>query len=156
MRTSTLAVVLAIGLASTTGAAEQKGLDACALLTRAEAEAAVGATVGEPDRQGGPTAGITLSTCQYFAKPRTGVVRLSAERYDSADLLKMVTEDFGKEDGDEMVPGLGQRAVWRSRGDVLKVIVDRDLLSLTLVPVSDGKAPKEKVVALMRKVLARR
>jgi hypothetical protein len=83
-------------------------------------------------------------------------VSLSFERYDSADLLKMITEDLGKEAGDEVVAGLGERAVWKDKAEQLKVVVDHDLLTLTLVPAKDVKPRKEQSIDLMKKILARR
>jgi hypothetical protein len=146
------AVAVAFGLAATTFAAAP---DACALLPKADAQAAVGAPVGEPTREGGPTAGVTVSICQYLSKPAAGFVRLRVERYGSPEMLAFVTDDWGKRAGDEPISGLGSRAVWSSKGRQLKILAERDVLALDLEPAAGAGPLRDQARALAKKIMAR-
>jgi hypothetical protein len=150
---SALAVTLGLGAATL---AAPVAPDACALLPKADAQAAVGAPVGEPMREGGPTTGVAFSVCQYLSKSPAGLVRLRVERYESPEMLAFVTDDWGKRAGDQPISALGSRAVWSSIGRQLKVLADRDVLALDLEPAAGTGPLRDQALALTKKILARR
>jgi hypothetical protein len=127
-------------------------LDPCALLTKADAEAIVGASLGEPDMQ---TAG-PFETCIYTNDAGTYVqVQVSSGVYTEStfdDAMQAAAEQIDIEA--KPVSGLGDKAYWLSgilwvqKGDVsLNVLVETpELFELRLQ--EDTEAEEQAALAL--------
>jgi hypothetical protein len=121
------------------------GLDPCALVTRADAEAVLGATLGEPERQ---TTG-PFETCIYGDDAGNYVqVQVSENVYTEStfdDAMKAAAEQVDIEA--EPVSGLGDKAywlvgvLWVQKGDVtLDILVQTpELTDLRLQGDAEGE-----------------
>lgn len=132
------------------------GLDACAILTREDAEAVLGAGRGdlstESQRVMGERSSATVAACRYSSrKAPSRSLTISIQRYDSAaDLQRAVG---GDDPMFQKISGFEGRAFWRPNAGMLELAAGRDHVVLS---IRDNGAPSlDQAKSLMRKAMAR-
>jgi hypothetical protein len=165
-----LIVLLLVGLVlagcggSATGASGQSGpIDACQLITKADAEAALGEAVKAPEN---PITGeglAAVTSCKYTvaSAPSVNNVSLIVRRLDSADAAKADFDQLKKDMEPKLnvtpndVPGLGDAAFW-SGGAVNQLAVLKGKVQLLIyVRGPQGISPEATAQALATKALGR-
>ena len=133
-------------------------IEACSLLTQAEVEAAISASVAEPASEAGKLGEVPFSHCTYMTKDDAEqvAVLLTVSTYRSEAEVKAFFEKAMKEVEKEtmQVRGVGDGAYWWMDKTTLFVREDEHMISVFLGPGVDGslKAAQdmaEKVVHRM-------
>ncbi len=107
-------------------AATADAIDACTLLTRADVDAVLGITVGDPQARQNGTGEFWLSTCNYSAETTHGILAASLllKPHHVADGPMKAYSDYesgliaelGKDVALTPVDGIGERAGWQDFG----------------------------------------
>jgi hypothetical protein len=124
-------------------------IDPCALVTKAEAEEALGAPVGEAEKPKEANIPPSLATCRYVAKSGQHVsvltitVRIGSSPSESKSGFESTKEMFT---GAQPVPGIGDDAFWF--GDQLNVLKGKVYLII-------GGVERDKAAALAQTALKR-
>ena len=131
--------------------ANASGLDACALLTKAEVEAAIGKSVLEPVQQNVPP----TYSCDYN-DPDTPIFSLASVSVIVSDTTEQAKGMFDQihenAEDDEAVTGIGQAAYW-SQAFGFDALVGRFLVTVDVDPqIADQKNIEQ---ALAAKAIAR-
>jgi hypothetical protein len=133
------------------------GLDACALLTGEEAEAALGAGRGDlsarSQRGVSGESSAVISACRYSSRTAPSrSLTISIQRYDSAAELERALGG-GNDPMFQKVSGFEGRAFWRPNAGMLELAAGRDHVVLSIR--ENGAPSLDQAKSLMRKVLAR-
>ena len=164
MKTTLLASVVllsgTISLGSQGGSANigssDDRIEACSLLTQADVEAAIGASVAEPAADTDKLGEVPFSHCTFTIKNDAELVAvlLTVSTYRSEAEVKAFFEKAMKEVAEEttQVRGVGEGAYWWMDKTTLFVREDEHMISVFLGPGVDGslKAAQdmaEKVVS---------
>jgi hypothetical protein len=117
-------------------------IDACSLLTQADVEAAIGASVAEQAPDTGKLGEVPFSHCTYMIKNDAELVAvlLTVSTYRSEAEVKAFFENAMKEVEKEttQVKGVGDGAYWWMDEATLFVRKDEHLISVFLGPSVDG------------------
>ena len=149
----TLATIIVAGLASTVVlAGEAPKDDACALLTKQDAVAALGEDVTQTDSKSGLAMGpgMTAASCEYsgsgYHKIHLSLIRLSL---DAAAMYKAMCAQKGKEG----LTGLGDSSCWYDKDhEELQVLKGTTFFSIELRGL---KSPTEPIKVAAKSVFAR-
>jgi hypothetical protein len=160
------AVVLACGAQAQAAAAPAKQVDVAAVVTKADAEAALGEPVKDPQPRNGDGADGYYSRCNYYSeRPGKSLVlrvhQSSAEKLDAKKQFEMLSSGSGKI---ENIKGLGDRAGY-SRGigqgfggdDKLMIVYvakGNALITVGIAGLDDDMEALNKAKDIAKKILA--
>jgi len=141
------------------------GIDACALLTKADAETVLGQPVKDPEHPVEGAATFNVTSCKYQVATegvfeRTSLIvtvpangdlgaAQAAFNVDKTTSLEM----FGVEAVD--VPGLGDQAFWVGGSGNNLAILKGNIHLILVVSTYEGEAPPQPVIDLANTILSR-
>jgi hypothetical protein len=139
-------------------------VDACALLTPADAAAILGGEVGAPTRSAVPGSGETVSQCSYAsddsgAVPRshrflTLLVRQSPAAPAAYDRARAAAKALTGSDPVE-VSGVGEKAYWTGGTYRQLTVLAKNVQLVVCVELGDGRDRVEGTKAVARKALSK-
>jgi hypothetical protein len=138
--------------APTGGAMTGKPIEACSLLTKADAEAATGEKLGDPEGK--------KSACTFIDKDGVKVVLLEVDSLNDPSTAKQMF-DIGRSNDAEPASGIGDAAVWGELmgAQRLRVLKGSYVVTLQIYVAREGgnvKEPSRKAaLALIPKVLGK-
>lgn len=159
------ALVLACGAQAYAAAAPTKQVDVAAVVTKADAEAALGEPVKEPQPRNGDGADGYYSRCNYYSeRPGKSLVlrvhQSAAGKLDAKKQFEMLSGGTGKI---ESISGLGDRAGYvKGNGQangaddkVMMVYVAKGnaLITIGLAGLDDDMAALNKAKEIAKKIL---
>jgi hypothetical protein len=136
-------------------------LDACALLTKEDAESFLGEGVGAPATTHTEAMGNTVTQCRYSASSgnkRVGLLLRQAATADEAAKIFRQARDSAKElSGVEpqMIEGLGESAYWTGGSLKQLNVLQGDAWLIVTTSPGNGTDPLEASKGVSRKILAR-
>jgi hypothetical protein len=164
-RTITGAVVLAVSLLPLISSAEDNRLDLAAVITKGDAQTALGEPVKDPQARSEEGADGHYSRCNYYSENpgRSLVLRV---RLTSAGQLKpkeQLEEMSGEKDKFKPVIGLGDKAALVREGPdkgprhalILYVAKGNAFIMVGISGIDDEKSVTEKAKTLARKILGK-
>ena len=164
-RTIAGAVVLAVSLLPLISSAEDNRLDLAAVITKADAQTALGEPVKDPQARSEEGADGHYSRCNYYSENpgRSLVLRV---RLTSAGQLKpkeQLEERSGEKDKFKPVTGLGDKAALVREGPekgprhalILYVAKGNAFIMVGISGIDDEKSVTEKAKTLARKILGK-
>ena len=161
-----VALLLAGGVQLRAAAAPAKQVDVAAVITKADAEAALGEPVKEPQPRNGDGADGYYSRCNYYSeRPGKSLVlrvhQSAAGKLDAKKQFEMLSGGNGKI---ESIGGLGDRAGYiKGNGQaagaddkVMMVYVAKGnaLITIGIAGLDDEMAALDKAKSIARKILA--
>jgi hypothetical protein len=164
-RTIAGALVLAVSLLPLISGAEDNRLDLAAVITKADAQTALGEPVKDPQARSEEGADGHYSRCNYYSENpgRSLVLRV---RLTSAGQLKpkeQLEEMSGEKDKFKPVTGLGDKAALVREGPekgprhalILYVAKGNAFIMVGISGIDDEKSVTEKAKTLARKILGK-
>jgi hypothetical protein len=143
------------------GTRAKEKLDACALLTKADAESFLGETVGTPATTHTEAMGNTVTQCRYSApsgNKRVGLLLRQAATADEAAKIFKQARDASKElSGAEpqLIDDLGESAYWTAGNLKQLNVLKGDAWMIITASAGNGADPLAASESVSRKILAR-
>jgi hypothetical protein len=146
-------------------AAPEKRIDLAAVITKKEAESALGEAVNEPQPRNGEGADGYYSRCNYYSlnPGRSLVLRVRQASPEQLAPVKQLEELIAGSAAIKPVTGLGDKAALASesadkgmsRSLMLYIVKGNAFVTVGIGGMSDEKVALEKARALARKILAK-
>lgn len=157
-------VALAVCALPSISQAEEKRIDLAAVITRADAQSALGEAVKDPQARNDEGADGYYSRCNYYSE-NPGKSLVLRVRLASAGQLepKKQLEEMSAEKDIKPVTGLGDKAALAKEGPdkgpahalILYIAKANAFVMIGISGIDDEKAAAEKVKTLARKILGR-
>jgi hypothetical protein len=155
---------IAWGLAGVSDAAEN-GIDLAALVTKADAQTALGEPVKDPQTRSGEGADGFYSRCNYYSENpgKSLLLRVRQTTAGQFEPKKQLEEMTSGNDKFKAVTGLGEKAAWTREGDergpghavMLYVTRKNAFVTVAISGIDDEKSATEKAKTLARKILGK-
>lgn len=157
-------VLVLCALTLTRGAAENK-IDLAALVTKADAQTALGEAVKDPQVRSDEGADGSYSRCNYYSENpgKSLVLRVRLASAGQLEPKKQLEEMSAGNDKFKSVPGLGEKAALvkdgpaKGPGHALMLYVAKGpaFVTVAISGVDDEKTATEKAKTLARKILGK-
>src|SRR3954468_12649329 len=164
-RTIAAGIVLAVGALIFPGRAAENGIDLAAVITKADAQSALGETVKDAQARNEEGADGSYSRCNYYSENpgRSLTLRIRQAAPGQLEPKKQLEEMSAGNDKFKPVTGLGDKAAVvkegpaRGPGHVLMLYVAKGnaFITVGISGVDDEKSATEKAKTLAKKILGK-
>ncbi len=158
-------IVLVLGAFSFSGRAADNRLDLSSIVTKADAQAALGEAVKDPQARGEEGADGYYSRCNYYTENpgRSLVLRVRQASPGQLEPKKQLEEMTAGNDKFKPVAGLGEKAAIMKDGPekgpghalFLYVVKGNAFITIAISGIDDEKSGTEKAKTLAKKILAK-
>lgn len=158
-------VALAVCALPSISQAEEKRIDLAAVITRADAQSALGEAVKDPQARNDEGADGYYSRCNYYSENpgKSLVLRVRLASAGQLEPKKQLEEMSAEKDKLKPVTGLGDKAALAKEGPdkgpahalILYIAKANAFVMIGISGIDDEKAAAEKVKTLARKILGR-
>jgi hypothetical protein len=158
-------VALAVGALLFPSLAAEKQIDLAAVITKADAQSALGEAVKDPQARNDDGADGHYSRCNYYSENpgRSLTLRIRQAGPDQLDPKKQLEEMSAGNDKFKAVKGLGDKAAFAKEGPdkgaahvlMLYVAKGNAFITVGISGVDDEKGATEKAKTLARKILGK-
>ncbi|MFL6521025.1 MAG: hypothetical protein ACJ8NS_12450 [Chthoniobacterales bacterium] len=164
-RTIGATIVLVLGALSFTARAAENRIDLSSIVTKADAQAALGETVKDPQARGEEGADGYYSRCNYYTENpgRSLVLRVRQASAGQLEPKKQLEEMTAGNDKFKPVTGLGDKAAIMKDGPekgpghalFLYVVKGSAFITVAISGIDDEKSGTEKAKTLAKKILGK-
>lgn len=164
-RTIGAAIALVLGALSFSGRAAENRIDLGSIITKADAQAALGETVKDPQARGEEGADGYYSRCNYYSENpgRSLVLRVRQASAGQLEPKKQLDEMIAGNSKFKAVTGLGDRAVIIKEGPdkgpghalLLYIAKGNAFITVAISGIDDEKSGTEKAKTLAKKILGK-
>jgi hypothetical protein len=164
-RTIGATIVLVLGALSFTARAAENRIDLSSIVTKADAQAALGETVKDPQARGEEGADGYYSRCNYYTENpgRSLVLRVRQASAGQLEPKKELEEMTAGNDKFKPVTGLGDKAAIMKDGPekgpghalFLYVVKGSAFITVAISGIDDEKSGTEKAKTLAKKILGK-
>jgi len=157
------AVALAVCAFPPLGRAEEKRIDLAAVITKADAQSALGESVKDPQARNDEGADGYYSRCNYYSENpgKSLVMRVRLSSAGQLEPKKQLEEMTAEKEKFKPIAGLGDEAVLTREGPdkglrhglILYVVKANAFVMVGISGIDDEKAATEKVRTLAKKIL---
>jgi hypothetical protein len=159
------AVALAVCVLPSLSSAEEKRIDLATVITKADAQTALGEAVKDPQARNDEGADGYYSRCNYYSENpgKSLVMRVRLTSAGQLEPKKQLEEMSGEKDKFKPVAGLGDKAALVREGPekgprhglILYVVKANAFVMIGISGVDDEKSATEKAKTLARKILGK-
>jgi hypothetical protein len=159
------ALVLAVCAGPFASRGAEERIDLAAVITKADAQAALGEAVKDPQARGDEGADGYYSRCNYYSENpgRSLVLRVRQTSAGQLEPRKQLEEMTAGNDKFKPVPGLGEKAAIVKEGPdkgtghalMLYVVKGNAFITVGISGVDDEKAATERARTLAKKILGK-
>jgi hypothetical protein len=164
-RTIGAAIALVLGALSFSGRAAENRIDLGSIITKADAQAALGETVKDPQARSEEGADGYYSRCNYYSENpgRSLVLRVRQASTGQLEPKKQLEEMTADNNKFKAVTGLGDRAVIIKEGPdkgpshalLLYIAKGNAFITVAISGIDDEKSGTEKAKTLAKKILGK-
>jgi hypothetical protein len=164
-RTIGAAIALVLGALSFSGRAAENRIDLGSIITKADAQAALGETVKDSQARGEEGADGYYSRCNYYSENpgRSLVLRVRQAGAGQLEPKKQLEEMTARNNKFKTVTGLGDRAVIIKEGPdkgpghalLLYIAKGNAFITVAISGIDDEKSGTEKAKTLAKKILGK-
>jgi hypothetical protein len=154
-----------LGALSFTGRAAENRLDLSSIVTKADAQAALGETVKDPQARGEEGADGYYSRCNYYSENpgRSLVLRVRQAAAGQLEPKKQLEEMTAGNSKFKAITGLGDKAAMIKEGPdkgpghalLLYVVKGNAFITVAISGIDDEKSGTEKAKTLAKKILGK-
>ena len=159
------AVALAVCAHSPLGRAEEKRIDLAAVITKADAQTALGEPVKDPQARNDEGADGYYSRCNYYSESpgKSLVMRVRLTSAGQLEPKKQLEEMTAEKEKFKSIAGLGDKAALAKEGPekgprhglILYVVKANAFVMVGISGIDDEKAATEKARTLAKKILGK-
>jgi hypothetical protein len=159
------ALFLAVGALPFVSGAAEPGIDLAAVITREDAQSALGEAVKDPQARSGEGADGYYSRCNYYSENpgKSLVLRIRQAAAGQLEPKKQLEEMTAGSDKFKLVLGLGEKAALVKEGPAkgpshalfLYVAQESAFITVAISGIDDEKSATEKAKRLARKILGK-
>jgi hypothetical protein len=164
-RTIGAAIALVLGTLSFSGRAAENRLDLGSIITKADAQAALGETVKDPQSRSEEGADGYYSRCNYYSENpgRSLVLRVRQASAGQLEPKKQLEEMIASNNKFKSVPGLGDKAAIIKEGPdkgsshalLLYIAKGNAFITVAISGIDDEKTGTEKAKTLAKKIIGK-